>query len=152
MMSSSDHHAKVLGSTNNSSSSWAAAVAQRTNIQPHVLIYRHRSALYITRSGARAKRTHTYLIRTCQNVPLLVLANTSCQVISGILQNEKTRKHQTINAFWPQKHLGAVPNGEKYHDSWYFCRGSAWIVFFFFLLRFTTKRSRIPTWFFLAFL
>ena len=39
--------------------------------------------------------------------------------------------------------IRAIPNEEKNHDSWSFCR-EPW----FFLSRFTTKISRITTWFF----
>ena len=64
LMSSSDDHTKVLGSTNHSSSSRAAAVVQRTSVPVHVLI-RHRWASYITRSGVLGVRTRKIHVITC---------------------------------------------------------------------------------------
>ena len=52
-------------------------------------------AIYNSEWSAR----RTYPKNTCHHVLFLVSADTSYQVIPGVLQDENTRRHQTSNEF-----------------------------------------------------
>ena len=78
----------------------AAEQLQSNKYTGTCLIYRHRSALYeVYNSEWSARRTCTYPKSTCHNMLLFVSADTSYQVIPGVLQDENTRRHQTSNEF-----------------------------------------------------